>query len=116
MEEYAELVKRLALKIDEPYDRSGLPVEHRFFVGGTNVQVVNNKLQTQEISEMSNNNKRSLIRTVQNAIDGTRESKAYWGLMVIKQETGDTDFMNELIDQSGLREENKIKLRKQFKL
>lgn len=116
LEESAELVKRLALKIDEPYDRSGLPVEHRFFVGGTNVQVVNNTLKTEEISEMSNNNKRSLIRTVQNAIDGTRESKAYWALMVIKQETGDIDFMNELIDQSGLREENKTKLRKQFKL
>lgn len=114
--DYAMMVKRLAIKIDEPFDRASMPTEHRFYIGGTNVRLINTDDSKATNKPMSDNNKRSLIKTVQNAPDGEREPKAYWSLMVVKQETGDEDLMREIISESGMREANKNKLLKQFEL
>lgn len=114
--EYAMLVKRLAVKIDEPFDRSGMPTEHRFYIGGTNVRLINTEASAAQNKPMTDNNKRSLIKTVQNSSDGEREPKTFWALMVVKQETGDEDLMREIIAESGMREANKTKLLKQFEL
>lgn len=114
--DYAMMVKRLAIKIDEPFDRASMPTEHRFYIGGTNVRLINTDASKATNKPMSDNNKRSLIKTVQNASDGEREPKAYWALMVVKQETGDEDLMREIIAESGMREANKAKLLKQFEL
>ena len=116
LSEYAMLVKKLSAKIDEPFDRASLPTEHRFYIGGTNIRLINTSDVKDTPKTMSANNKRSLINTVKNAADGEREPKAYWALMVVKQETGDTDLMREIIEESGMREANKAKLMKQFEL
>lgn len=112
--EYKQLVKLLSAKIDEPFDSASAPVEHRFFVGGTNVRLINTGAK--EVKGMTSNNKRSILSKVKNAEDGNREATAYWALMVTKQETGDTDFMNEIIDKSEMSDKNKTKLRRQFEL
>lgn len=116
LEEYASLVKKIAMKIDEPFDRASMPAEHRFFIGGTNVRLINIDSVEDENKPMTDMKKHGLVRAVQNAKDGEREQITYWALMRAEQENGGQEFMRELIEMSGMREVNKQRLTKQFKL
>lgn len=116
LEEYASLVKKIAMKIDEPFDRASMPAEHRFFIGGTNVRLINTDSSDDENKPMTDMKKRGLVRAVQNAKDGEREQITYWALMRAEQENGGQEFMRELIEMSGMRAVNKQRLTNQFKL
>lgn len=113
---YKLLAQTLAEKIDEEIDKSGTPIEHRFYIGGTNVRLINIDNEAQQVNKKNVGGTDGLLRAVLNAPDGQREPTTFWALKVIEEETGNQDDMRELIEKSGLRDFNKKKLRDQFHL
>lgn len=121
---YKLLVNILAEKIDEEVDHSGIPIEHRFYVGGTNIRLINISDEAKNLVVTGDNprSQSGLLPAIKNAGDGQRESTTYWALSVVKEEAEeqnqepDQDFMRMLINESGMRDSNKTKLLKQFNL